>query len=270
MSVGQLSYMLRTASTCARLCNALYGGRPDIVGFANQIGARFRYTTTGFASAAVIDFNGTAYVAICGTNDAHDWVQNLSARIDDSDSHPMHAGFKASASVIYDELIDDGAMKLIEGKRLVLCGHSSGGAMAAAMASPVVAPRFTASEVYTFGSPRVFSPTVAARYASAAFPTYRFVMRGDPVPCLPLRSFRLMFAGAKYAHTGTELRMSDDGTIETERPSCLTERFVKAFGIVGAYTILASRWCLWSILREKHCISRYCNALNEAIVRAEQ
>jgi predicted lipase len=190
MSVGQLATMLQTASTCARLCNALYGRRAGIVDLAGQLGARFRYTTVGFGSAAVIEFDGTAYVAIGGSDDAYDWVQNLSARLDLADNNPMHLGWKSSAIIISQELIDDGAMKLIEGNRLVLCGHSSGGAMAAAISSPVIAPRFNASEVYTFGAPRVFSPQVAARYAAAAIPTYRFVMYGDPVPCLPTTVWR--------------------------------------------------------------------------------
>lgn len=271
MSAEQLSSMLETASLCSRLCVALYQGRDAVVELAHQCDdARFRFTKIGYSSAAALCIGERVIIAICGSDDVFDWVQNLSARIDNSDNHSMHMGFRGTAHIVYQELLDDGISKLLDGRRLILCGHSSGGAIASAMSSPVVAPRFTASEVYTFGAPRVFTPNTAAKYAAAMFPTYRFVMPGDPVPRLPLRSFRQLFGGAKYAHSGTELRLYDDGTIETERPPCFVERFAKAFSIVGAYSLFVSKWRLLSVLCAKHHIDRYCNALNEAIAKGAQ
>lgn len=271
MSTGRFTDVLKTAAMQARLCRATYEGRNAVYDLATQVDARFRYFHSAYVTGAVLGFPDHCHVSVIGTNDRHDWLQNLNADLDDRDDFPMHRGFRESSELFYDALMRSGAPQLWAGRKLYLGGHSAGGAIAAAISSPVIAPQVCPDEVYTFGSPRVFSPKLAAKYATSGLPMYRFTMPGDPVPRLPLRKFRQLFGGASYAHAGIEMRLHDDGTIETEAPSSCVERFWRAFGVIGIYSLLnLTPWRLLPTLIERHHIARYQVALNEAIAKANQ
>jgi hypothetical protein len=270
MSAGRDRDMLLTAQMQARLCQAAYRGRDAVKMLAGEVGANFRWYRAAYVNAAVLGFGDHCHIAICGSNDAHDWVQNLSATINDRDGHGMHAGFRMSAEIIYSHMVNLGVMELAAGKRLYLGGHSCGGAIAQALSSPVIAERFQPCEVYAFGSPRVFSPKIAARQSAAAFHTYRFVMPGDPIPHVPLRQFRKLFAGAQYAHGGIEFRLYDDGDYQTESIkafACLALKFLASLGVYSLVTL--TPWRVLSVLNKKHSIDRYLTAINKAIERAE-
>lgn len=271
MSTGRFTNVLKTAAMQARLCRATYEGRDAVYELASQIGANFRYFHSAYVTGAVLGFDDHCHVSVIGTNDKHDWIQNINADLDKRDDFPMHRGFRESSDLFYDALMRSGAPKLWAGRKLYLGGHSAGGAIASAISSPVIAPMVCPDEVYTFGAPRVFSPQLAAKYATSGLPMYRFVMPGDPVPRLPLRKFRQMFGGASYAHAGIELRLHDDGQIETEPPCTWVSRIYRAFGVVGIYSLLnLTPWRLLPMLVEKHHIARYQVALNEAIAKVDQ
>jgi len=271
MSQGRFTDVLKTAAMQARLCRATYEGRDAVMELAAQIGARFRYFRLAYVAGAVLGFDDHCHVSVAGTNDRHDWIQNIDADLDNRDGFAMHRGFRESADLFYDVLMRSGAPNLWAGRKLYLGGHSAGGAIASAISSPVVAPLVCPDEVYTFGSPRVFAPKLATKYATNDLPMYRFVMPGDPVPRLPLRRFKHLFGGASYAHAGIEMRLHDDGEIEVEPPTCLAERFYKAFGLMGVYSLLKlTPWRLVPMLVEKHNIARYQVALNEAILKVDQ
>jgi hypothetical protein len=271
MSTGRFTDVLKTAAMQARLCRAAYEGRAAVDGLAGQVNARFRYFNAAYVTGAVLGFRDHCHVVSIGTNDRYDWMQNLEADIDDRDGFAMHRGFRRAAELFYAELMRSGASQIWAGKKLFIGGHSAGGAIAAAISSEIIAPQVCPDEVYTFGAPRVFSPQLAAKYATNNLPTYRFVMPGDPVPRLPLRKFRHLFGGASYSHAGIEMRLHDDGEIEVEPPTCLAERFYKAFGLVGIYSLLKlTPWRLVPTLIERHHIARYQVALNEAIAKVDQ
>lgn len=268
MSAGAAYDMLATASMAARLIAAIYEDRESVVELAKHCGrVRFRYVEAGYVTAAVLCFDDHVHIAIGGTNDAYDWVQNVSAKINDADDIPMHAGFRQSAEWIYESLLRGGVMELLAGRRLILSGHSSGGAIAAAMASEVICPNFVASEVYTFGAPRVFSPTLAFRFVASPAKLYRIVLQGDPIPRLPLRQLSRLFGRAQYAHAGMEMLMQDDGSITVEKPS-FTYSLWKAFTVMSAWSLFKlTPFRIVSVLRERHRIGRYLMALNEAMSR---
>lgn len=270
MSAGRDRDMLLTAHMQARLSLAAYSGRDAVQSLAKEVGANFRWYRVAYVNAAVLGFDDHCHVSIVGSNDAHDWVQNLSASID---QHGIHGGFRLSADLIYDAMMNQGVSKLTNGRRLYLGGHSCGGAIAQVLSLPIVAPMLTPSEVYAFGAPRVFSPRIAARQSSAVFPTYRFTMPGDPVPHLPLRSFRMLFGRAQYAHGGIEFRLHDDGDYQTEGEKAFACVVLKWLASVGVYSLVGLArtrvFSLGPLLVKNHRIGRYLMAIEKAIERAE-
>ena len=104
------------------------------------------------------------------------------------------------------------------GPRVLLCGHSLGGALAqlcsvdlaAAGAGEGASGETSRVAVYTFGSPRVgngaFAAAVEAREAAGSLGTWRVVVEGDAVPRLPrgTRANRLV----DYRHAGATVTLA--------------------------------------------------------------
>ena len=89
--------------------------------------------------------------------------------------------------------------------KLVICGHSLGGALASLTAYEISTrlkefeyPTRITVQVYTFGEPRVGNLQFATEYNRRVPLTYRVVYRDDVVPHVPLESFG-------YYHEGTEV-----------------------------------------------------------------
>lgn len=217
---------------------------------------------------ALIEFGGgdgeTVFITICGTNDLHDWVQNFSAQQVDVEGLQVHSGFASAANWIKRELLRSEHMDAIkQADRLVIGGHSAGGAIAQVLA---LEPVFTPDAVYTFGSPRVFSSKSAAKYSTYSWKVHRFVMDSDPVPGLPLKRFRWLFSGAQYAHASSPLLLGEDGSViayEGASGAVKVWNAIETFFLSGA-TMLAM-WCkCLPTLLDAHRIERYRAALEKA------
>jgi triacylglycerol lipase len=71
-------------------------------------------------------------------------------------------------------------------KRLIITGHSLGGALATLCALDIASnTHFGSPTVYTFGAPRVGDPIFAANYNRLMTNNYRVVINSDLVPLLP-------------------------------------------------------------------------------------
>jgi hypothetical protein len=260
MSSELASRMAANALFCARLIAAAYSGRDEVRQLSFEFErAQFRYVDSGQWRAAVIGAGDTCYIGVAGSNDLRDWALNVSAAHDKV--LPMHSGYRSGAIETLVELRRSGLRELIEGRNVVLSGHSSGGIMAHAMLHPAVGMGFSATEVHTFGAPRGFSPDMANWMNASPCKCYRFTMPGDPVPYFPLRRFRRLFARAQYAHAGQEVRLHDDGTIEAEKGCGIREKIKFALMLVGAYSLKAMPFRIVSVLSDKHSIGRYVRAL---------
>ena len=269
MSQGRFTDMLKTAAMQARIGEAIYEGRAAVRDLAKYCNASHVFVESAYVRGAVFGFFDHCHIVICGSDDWHDVVQNLTAEIDSRDFHPMHAGFRQSSDLFYSSLMRTGARCLWVNRKLYIGGHSCGGAIAQALSSDALAPEIRPSEVYSFGSPRVFSPQLAARYSADGVPMYRFVMPGDLVPHMPLRKFRRLFNGAGYAHAGIEMHLGDDGTIETDPAFTSTTRVIQVAGSVCS--LLARRpWRVVTELKRRHSMNRYSTAINKAIARVDQ
>ncbi len=200
--------LLLTAKMHARLAAAVYCGREAVRDLATICGGQDRFYEAGYIRAAVLAFRDHAHISVCGSNDLHDWVQNLSAR----QTVDVHAGFLDSACQLNKAFVASDLRLFLENRSVILGGHSAGGAIA-----NLLADAFSPQCVITFGAPRVFTPSAAIKYASEPWEEFRFVMPGDYVPHLPLRSFRKFYGGAKYAHSAGAIDLQDDGTTGMER-----------------------------------------------------
>lgn len=135
--------------------------------------------------------------------------------------------------------------------------------MAQAMLHFAIGHDIKPSEVFTFGSPRGFSPDMANWINASPAKCFRFTMPGDPVPHFPLRRFRKLFAGARYAHAGQEVRLHDNGIIEAEKGCGVVDKIKFGLTLIGAYSLKATPFRVVSVLSAKHSIDRYVSALQK-------
>jgi hypothetical protein len=260
--------MVMTAHMQARLAVAIYGGREAVAKLADDVGARFRWLESASVNAAALVFDDHVHVSVAGSNDIHDWVQNIAANQERIELMSAHAGFVVASRWILREIKRSDFMEITKGKRLYLGGHSAGGCIAMLLA---IDPLMTPDEVFTFGSPRVFSQLSAAIYSAFGWEVRRFVMDGDPVPGLPLRKFRWLYSGANYAHESAPLLIDDLGSIRAYEGMSLAEKawsMTKTSYLYGATLIaLAMKW-LPAMLAD-HEITRYRDALERSVRKVQ-
>lgn len=216
----------------------------------------------GNASGFVaFDDEGAAVIAIAGTNDARDCVDNALAfsHVDRRSGFGAHKGMLAHALAFYagmERADGDIFRRLREAERVYVTGHSLGGA--AAVLLPLLMDGICPSLVCTFGQPRVLTAATAGRYPH---PLRRFVGASDIVPLLPL-PWRFAHVGdVRYVTTKT------NGDLLAER----------RFGSLGKYLALlrtyvaGALWRLprgespvWNAVRDQHSMVRYRAALEKA------
>lgn len=258
--------MISEAVILSRMAEAMYVDRNTFVNLAHEYGCRFRFLGLVNMRCSALIFDDVVYVAICGSNDMQDWVQNLTA---DQVGHCLlktHAGFASTSGWVEKMLTFSDVDDIVASRRLILGGHSSGGCVAQLVA---LNDRFRPERIYTFGSPRLFNPASAAAYSALPWETIRFVMDGDPIPRLPLRKFRKLFSGAQYAHASAALLLTEKGEVLAEQSqSTLFKlwRAVKGLFLTGL-TVCAMAVNQVSAMARNHNISRYRKALQKVEAR---
>jgi pimeloyl-ACP methyl ester carboxylesterase len=119
----------------------------------------------------------TVWVAIEGSDESVDWRRNLEMLYTSSDTH---AGFENYSTRLMAEMLAAGT-SFDSRKRLILCGHSLGGAVATIIASHMQ-DHFPRLGLVTFGSPRPGGRKFRDRLQVEH---KRFVHGDDIVPHLP-------------------------------------------------------------------------------------
>ena len=239
MNPNAFRQLMKEAYITSQMSCVLYGGQKQLRLLAVAHKCDFRYFEIGNVRAGALIFDDVVYLVVCGTDDLHDWITNLSARQTLMNFFVVHEGFYEAWKLLQRDILPSDIRGAFEGKRLILGGHSSGGCVAQLLS---LSPDFEPSAIYTFGSPRVFSDKSASVYAAYPWKTFRFVMDGDPVPKLPLRKFLKLFAGAKYGHTSAALVLKEDGEVLSDRSQTVVGKTLmaaKAFAFYGV-TIFSS------------------------------
>ncbi|KAA8498137.1 Lipase [Porphyridium purpureum] len=177
-------------------------------------------------------------VAFRGTANLRNWISNLQCTHDKvaflegkaSDGALVHSGFACLYASVRDAIMDasvrfrnklDGVLPFHQELaaswaedpskynpfRILVTGHSLGGALATLFALDLKVSCGIDSEVYTFGQPRVGNKAFARFYNSEVPQTFRIINDWDVVPHLPLRK-------AGFHHCGQEIwyrtRAQDD------------------------------------------------------------
>jgi hypothetical protein len=235
------------ALICAKASEAIYGTSEDPQGQATSQQA---LAPDGFSISAWIDLQ-TIFKDVCafvassanynllvfrGTKIPQDWMEDLyctPARFDwIFEAAPaigqIHAGF--------GHTLADGLSRIIseltprdQTKRLLVTGHSLGGALAAlvGVCFTVMAPAIRpVSAIYTFGQPRIGLNDFCNSYARLlSSKVVRFVNKQDLVPRVPFRNW-------DYSDEGTMIHFDSSGNPSIQAPEwqSFLARTLQSFG----------------------------------------
>jgi hypothetical protein len=157
----------------------------------------------------------TAFVAFRGTLSLAEWLADFDATAQPYQPLPnfghVHVGFQAVYLAIRDSL-QTGLPQACAGcNRLLVTGHSLGGALAMLAAPDVLLnmPPNLEPQLITFGGPRVGLSDFVAMFNVRIESCFRVVNFLDIVPAVPLPSPLL-----PYAHVGTLIPVDSGGAID--------------------------------------------------------
>ncbi|MTJ51570.1 DUF2974 domain-containing protein [Anabaena sp. UHCC 0253] len=139
---------------------------------------------SGFVGYFQYENNEYIVIAFRGSEAPGDWATNFQfAQIEDFNSQGMiHSGFANIIDKHYIDIKNIIERKLNKNQKLLLTGHSLGGALAI-LAATRFSPFIEVEAVYTYGSPRVGDQVFVQSYK----PThYRVEYGNDIVPHLPI------------------------------------------------------------------------------------
>ena len=140
------------------------------------------------------------YIAIRGTANRKNLIEDVEMRIreDLALAIPVHAGFDATARVLYADM----KPYLKPGYRTYITGHSLGGALAALLAIHMVEDGYKVDRVITFGQPKFTTTDGVDRLGFLSLT--RVVDENDIVPMLPPTTIVNRVYGV-YEHAGPEI-----------------------------------------------------------------
>lgn len=163
-------------------------------------------------------------VAFRGTESIRDLLHDLTFR---KTPYPfggkVHQGFYRAAESVFDQVIQ--IVKRLKGRRIIVCGHSLGAALAAITAHGLRRKMIRIHAVYLFGCPRVFNAAAADTYDSDLPSTYRYFHNCDVVPRVPP-------AWMGYRHIGVSIYVDRLGKMRWR----VTPREILADRMLGRLT----------------------------------
>ncbi|NMF84455.1 lipase family protein [Nodosilinea sp. P-1105] len=206
------------ALRCARLCQEIYrdfsglrfSDYPDIDPLFVES------QDNGFTDTQVAVLNQVnsdrMYVVFRGSDKSIDWVNNFQFRqqiYPYKDGNPtvrFHQGFMMAYFAVRQVLLE--VMDKFDGQRVIVTGHSLGGALATIAALDLQynlgQKRHLGFEVYSFGAPRVGNQAMVDSYNRRIPLSYRFVNGWDIVTRIPREWQGFAHVDAAY-HLGSRL-----------------------------------------------------------------
>lgn len=192
-------------------------------------------TQVGIMSTAAPDGTRDIYIAFAGTTSKTDWLKT-NIRIEDvpfpkewlcersENGAVVHAGFLAAYASIREKtwnLVSDFILRTAASGRIIVCGHSMGGAVASIAAldllcklEPTQKPKV---HVISFGSPHIGNASFAKMFDARIPHSTRVVTVYDPVPNL----LAARYVHVKGAYTVT-FPLLDSPPLSAHLPSTYT------------------------------------------------
>ena len=164
----------------------------------------------------------------------------------------VHSGFWKSYVSVEDTLLKTIRLHQNNQQKILITGHSLGGALAVLAALDFSLHQLQPFGVYTYANPRVGGERFAEYYEQQQIPTYRYVNKNDLIPMLPpTQSFHRMFCPEKdkgncgrYQHVGTTYNITKSDSIMINDVEVNVPKIYYNFGKV-----------------KRHDLAEYCNAL---------
>ena len=173
--------VLATARDRAALAKLAYEGDKRRLGTA--LGRRFlRLELLPLDLGFVAGNDREVVVAFSGTRDGIDWAFNVVHPLTPGYGGRVHKGFAQLANHVAEEVARAVRESRTLRQRVILTGHSRGGALAALTAQRLLASGVEMENVYTFGAPKFGDATFAQAYRPVLF---RCEDVRDPIPRLP-------------------------------------------------------------------------------------
>jgi V8-like Glu-specific endopeptidase len=202
-SLSATRFDWRTAYSTALACNLAYSSADDIQRQASAWGlSECRFVPGSSTQAFVVATADTTLVSFRGTANASNWVSDINLFYTQRPYGKVHRGFYFALREVEDGV--RAAVAQLNRPRLVITGHSLGGAMAALFAAETPGDLSTAW-IYTYGQPRTgfdaFVTTMTNRFGDRLV---RVVNNNDIVPQVPPLPFR---------HVGRLLQFDGSGNV---------------------------------------------------------
>ncbi len=203
-SLQATSFHWRTALSLALASRLAYSSSPEVASTTRQA---WGLETCEFVEADDTQcFLATSpesvLISFRGTEALGDWMANLNLLTTTRPYGKVHRGFLGAFQVVEHKLTS--ILEHNAGRRVLLTGHSLGGALAL-VAAAEWRNRFRIAWVHTFGQPAVgkkeFQISIEEGYGDAY---YRFVNADDIVPMVP----------PLFRHAGRLYHFDDDGKLE--------------------------------------------------------
>jgi hypothetical protein len=192
-SADHTAHFIGNAYVCAHLSTWAYRSEADILAGAGTWPAKVRVIQEKNHFGLVVRLPSAVIVAFRGTDDARDWLTNLSLWQSSpwgAEWGSVHAGFWGAVDALWPQIT--AALRELDADAMPVwfTGHSLGGAMAMLAAARLLNERQQAEirAIYTFGQPMVGNREFVARYATCLGPKLgRFVATRDDIPNQPPR-----------------------------------------------------------------------------------
>mmetsp|Transcript_3399 Transcript_3399/g.526 ORF Transcript_3399/g.526 Transcript_3399/m.526 type:complete len:145 (-) Transcript_3399:143-577(-) len=113
--------------------------------------------------------------------------------------------------------------------KIVISGHSLGGAVATIFAAHLLKLGYPVTELVTFGSPRVGNKEFAMYVSSRIPKAIRIVHNRDPVPCVPLLKQGFLHVSTLYYYPNPKNSLEYHTCVAKEGEEDVTDKCTKIF-----------------------------------------
>lgn len=124
----------------------------SLIGYTKTNLLCFRYK---LSSGFILEWDDVIIIAFRGSKNLHEWVNNFKTWFVTTPYGRIHAGFYKTIEDVGPSLCRVILPGLLSGAKIVITGHSRGGATATLFGAMLALNDYFVHAIYTFGSPRI-------------------------------------------------------------------------------------------------------------------